>query len=43
VVLHEVDDDHPLHQTVRSERLVELVRALAEWAPSEDSGAKNPV
>jgi predicted esterase len=32
VVLHEVDDDHPLHQTVASGRLVELVRALAETA-----------
>jgi predicted esterase len=29
VVLYEVDDDHPLHETVRSGRLVELVRALA--------------
>jgi predicted esterase len=43
VVLHEVDDDHPLHQTVRSERLVELVRVLAERASRKDSGAKPPV
>jgi predicted esterase len=32
VVLHEVDDDHPLHETVASGRLLELVQALAEWA-----------
>jgi predicted esterase len=32
VVLHEVDDDHALHATVASGRLVELVRALAESA-----------
>jgi len=30
VVLYEVDDDHPLHETAASGRLVELVRALAE-------------
>ena len=30
VVLHEVDDDHPLHETVATGRLVELVRELAE-------------
>jgi pimeloyl-ACP methyl ester carboxylesterase len=34
VVLHEVDDDHPLHETVRSGRLVELVRELADCASS---------
>jgi predicted esterase len=45
VVLHEVDDDHPLHETVASGRLVELVRALAETkarrrsqAPSDATG-----
>ena len=32
VVLHEVDDDHPLHETVASGRLVELVRALSDEA-----------
>ena len=32
VVLHEVDDDHPLHETVASGRLMELVRELAESA-----------
>jgi predicted esterase len=32
VVLHEVDDDHPLHETVASGRLVELVRELAASA-----------
>lgn len=32
VVLHEVDDDHSLHETVASGRLLELVRALAQWA-----------
>jgi len=37
VVLHEVDDDHPLHETVASGHLVQLVRALAERA---SSGAK---
>ena len=35
VVLHEVDDDHPLHETVASGRLVELVRELAESASRE--------
>jgi alpha/beta superfamily hydrolase len=35
VVLHEVDDDHSLHETVRSGRLVELVRELAESASRE--------
>jgi predicted esterase len=32
VELHEVDDDHPLHETVASGRLVELVRELAARA-----------
>lgn len=32
VELYEVDDDHPLHETAASGRLVELVRALAEKA-----------
>jgi predicted esterase len=32
VMLHEVDDDHPLHETVASGRLVELVHELAESA-----------
>ena len=35
VVLHEVDDDHPLHETVATGRLVELVRELAESASRE--------
>jgi alpha/beta superfamily hydrolase len=35
VVLHEVDDDHSLHETVRSGRLVELVHNLAESASRE--------
>jgi len=35
VVLHEVEDDHPLHETTASGRLVELVRALAERTSSE--------
>jgi predicted esterase len=35
VVLHEVDDDHPLHETVASGRLVELVRELAMSASRE--------
>ena len=35
VMLHEVDDDHPLHETVASGRLVELVRELAESASRE--------
>jgi predicted esterase len=34
VVLHEVDDDHALHDSVASGRLVEWVRALAERASS---------
>jgi predicted esterase len=34
VVLHQVDDDHALHETVASGRLVELVSALAERASS---------
>ena len=42
VVLHEVDDDHPLHETVASGRLVELVRALAERASrKEDPAPRN--
>ncbi len=42
VVLHEVDDDHPLHETVASGRLVELVRALAERASRrEDPAPRN--
>jgi hypothetical protein len=32
VVLHEVDDDHRLHETVASGRLVQLVRELAASA-----------
>jgi len=39
VVLHEVDDDHALHATAGSGRLVELVRALAERASSEGDPA----
>jgi predicted esterase len=35
VMLHEVDDDHPLHETVASGRLVELVHELAESASRE--------
>jgi len=34
VVLHEVDDDHPLHETAASGRLVELVRTLADRTSS---------
>ena len=42
VVLHEVDDDHPLHETVANGRLVELVRALAESASGErGTGSRN--
>jgi hypothetical protein len=36
VVLLEVDDDHPLHETVASGRLVDLVHALAERASRDD-------
>jgi pimeloyl-ACP methyl ester carboxylesterase len=39
VELHEVDDDHPLHETAASGRLVELVRALAERASREGPAA----
>lgn len=35
VVLLEVDDDHSLHETVRSGRLVELVRELAKSVSRE--------
>jgi pimeloyl-ACP methyl ester carboxylesterase len=39
VVLLEVDDDHPLHETVASGRLVELVHALAKRASRDDPSA----
>ena len=39
VVLHEVDDNHPLHETVASGRLVQLVRALAESASRKGNTA----
>jgi pimeloyl-ACP methyl ester carboxylesterase len=42
VRLIEVDDDHPLHATVRGGRLLELVRELASARSESEQGADPP-